>query len=146
MFRRSLLDNSNPTNPRQASQVFSDIDLDFNVNPISGDISVLSDNRAIKASIRNIVLTSLGEKLFMPAFGTPINSLLFSPQSVFNTAIVSQTVKQAIEQFEPRVKVISVLVRTAGRGGDRFSFSIVYQIVGIESGNQETNLLVTRIR
>jgi phage baseplate assembly protein W len=48
---------------------FSDIDLNFDMNPITKDINTLKNEEAVKRSIRNIVLTNFGEKKFQPFFG-----------------------------------------------------------------------------
>ena len=51
--------------------------MEFVRNPITGDVSVKTDAQAVIRSIRNILLTSSGEKKFNPNFGGSIRSLLF---------------------------------------------------------------------
>ena len=42
---------------------FSDIDLNFDMNPITKDINTLKNEEAVKRSVRNIVLTNFGRKV-----------------------------------------------------------------------------------
>ncbi len=56
---------------------FSDIDLNFTRNPISGDVNILTDDIAIKRSVRNLVLTSRFERLMQPDVECRISDQLF---------------------------------------------------------------------
>ena len=58
---------------------YTDIDLNFTRNPITGDVSVRNDKEAVSGSIRNIILTMQGEKKFNPNFGGNVRKLLFEP-------------------------------------------------------------------
>jgi len=41
---------------------YTDIDLSFSKNPVTNDVSILSDVASVKAAIKNLVLTDLGER------------------------------------------------------------------------------------
>ena len=46
-------------------------------NPITKDIVVLKNEEAIKQSVKNLVLTQIGERHFSPLLGTNTTSYLF---------------------------------------------------------------------
>ena len=48
------------------SQGFKDISMSFKYNPLSGDLIGLKNENAIARSVRNIILTNPGEKVFDP--------------------------------------------------------------------------------
>ena len=50
------------------SRAFKDISMSILKNPFTNDISPVTNEESIKQSIRNIVLTAPGEKLFNPKF------------------------------------------------------------------------------
>ena len=55
---------------QRVSKGFKDVSMSFKFNPLSGDLITLSNENAIARSVRNIVLTSPGEKIFDPDFGS----------------------------------------------------------------------------
>ena len=56
---------------------FSDIDLNFEINPLTKDVNILKNEDTVKRSVRNIVLTNFGEKKFQPFFGGNVLAQLF---------------------------------------------------------------------
>jgi hypothetical protein len=61
------------------TRTFTDLDLNFLAHPVTKDVTAKTDEQAVKASIRNLILTSNYEKPFHPEIGSPIKSLLFEP-------------------------------------------------------------------
>ena len=61
----------------RVSKGFKDISMTFQVNPLSSDLIALKNENAIARSVRNIIFTVPGEKVFDPDFGTDINASLF---------------------------------------------------------------------
>ena len=70
-------------------KVFSDIDLTFKRNPVTGDIALRYDDQAVIASVRNLLLTDFSERLFQPSVGSNITSLLFEPATNITASILS---------------------------------------------------------
>ena len=62
---------------QRVSKSFKDVSMSFKFNPLSGDLITLSNENAIARSVRNIVLTTPGEKIFDPDFGSNIGEILF---------------------------------------------------------------------
>ena len=91
------------------SRTFSDIDLNFIPHPVTGDIVKKYDESAIKASIRNLVLTSNYERPFHSEIGSQLRNLLFEPMSPITTQLIQNTIGQTIKNFEPRAMLLSVV-------------------------------------
>ena len=81
---------------------FSDIDLNFDVNPLTKDINTLKNEDAVKRSVRNIVLTNFGEKKFQPFFGGDVISRLFENFSPFTSFEIKKAIERSIIRNEPR--------------------------------------------
>lgn len=110
------------------SRTFTDLDLNFIANPVSGDVSVKTDVNAIKQSVKNLVLTKNFEKPFHPEIGSQVNNLLFEPFTPLTKSMLEQAVKNTIINFEPRVVLQDV--RVALSNDDQTAYiTIVFTIV-----------------
>jgi phage baseplate assembly protein W len=98
------------TTVNRKSREYSDLDLLFESHPYTKDVNRNFDFEAIKASVRNLVLTKNYERPFQPELGCQIYSLLFENFSPAVKAAAERTVTNVIERFEPRVRLISVNV------------------------------------
>ena len=95
---------------QQVKRKFKDISMSFETNPLNDDLVSLSDSSAIARSIRNIVLTSPGEKFFNPDFGSRISESLFENVDEVSALAIEDEIKSSIINFEPRVNLSFVNV------------------------------------
>lgn len=108
---------------------YKDIDLNFTRNPITNDVSVLQDEDAVKAAVRNLILTDAGERPFNPTLGSSIRGLLFEPASPIIASEIEARVKTVLRNFEPRIKVIAVTV-VAKIDRNEFAVTIGFRMTG----------------
>lgn len=90
--------------------LYSDFHKDLTVNPVTNDLARLLDEEAIKDSLKNLLLTDRGERLFQPNLGSDIRATLFENNTPATLTILKQHVLDTINNFEPRVTVIDVTV------------------------------------
>jgi len=111
------------------SRTFKDISLSFKPHPVTGDIPVLKNERAINKSVQNIVETIPGEKFFNPNFGSDIRALLFELVDFGSSALIEEQILTSINNYEPRVNNVKV---DANPQPDINSFEITvsYDIIG----------------
>ena len=57
---------------------FSDLDIDFTANPVTGDVVKVKDANSVKRGIKNILLTENTERLFQPQIGSGLKNLLYN--------------------------------------------------------------------
>ena len=67
------------------SVLYSDFDLAFIKHPNTKDVTILKDLDSVKQSIKNLILTSRGERPFNPNLGSGIRALLFEPADFFTS-------------------------------------------------------------
>ena len=120
----------------RVSQGFKDISASFQKNPLNQDIIVLKNENAIARSIRNIVFTEPGEKIFAPNFGSRITQSLFDNIDYINASAIRDEIRTSIENYEPRVELDDVIVEP-NFDNNEFNVTIVYTIVGIDASVQE---------
>ena len=112
------------------SRSFKDFSVNFAKNPFTDDLSVVNNDNSIKQAVKNLILTSPGEKPFQPLVGSSVKRLLFEPLDAFTADAVSEEIRTTINQYEPRVQLTNVDV-TPIFEGNKLNVSIEYRIVGL---------------
>ena len=105
--------------------------MSFKVNPLNNDLVALKNANAIARSVRNIILTSPGEKFFNPDFGSNVSKLLFENLDEVTALAIRDEIETAINNYEPRVSLIDVEV-TPDFDGNSLDAKIKYRIVGAD--------------
>ena len=124
-----------------ASRAFKDINLSFKRHPVTNDVISISNEDAIKRSVKNIIFTILGEKPFSPTFGSVINESLFDLNTNLGEVRVSDEIKSSLINNEPRIDNVSVSV-TIPPDTHEMNCTVQYDIVGIASPTQTVDVLL----
>ena len=124
-----------------ASRAFKDINLSFKRHPVTNDVLTVSDEYAIKRSVKNIIFTILGEKPFEPNFGSVINQSLFDLNTNLSEIRVSDEIKQSLLNYEPRIDNI-VVTASIYPDSNELNCIVQYDIVGIPAPTQEVDVLL----
>ena len=127
------------------SKGFKDISMSFEVNPITNDLIGVKNDTAIARSIRNLVLTTPGERFFNEDLGSGVNEVLFDNIDEISSAIIRDEIEQTIIRFEPRVKLQNVKVK-GNFDNNQFDVTISYDIIGIEALPQQLNFALQPTR
>ena len=132
----------------RTSKPFKDISLSFVKNPATGDVTTLSNERAIARSIRNLVSTLRGERFFQPDLGCDVNNLLFENYLDLNSInVLEDEIRQTIEQYEPRVELDSDSVTViAEPDNNEIAVKINFRIIGIEAQTQTLEFIFQPLR
>jgi phage baseplate assembly protein W len=126
------------------TRTFADLDLNFTRHPVTHDIVRKFDEEAIKASVKNLVLTQNYERPFHSEIGSQIRGLLFEPATPMLNVMLKRAITDTIINFEPRVKLNDVLV-TVSPDNNEVYVSIQYMIVNT-TRPQTVDLILTRTR
>jgi phage baseplate assembly protein W len=89
---------------------FKDLDLNFTIHPLKKDINKNLDQVAVINAIKNLVLTNHYEKPFNPDYGSNVRKLLFETVDIVTASAIEREIQQTIQNYEPRVNLISVSV------------------------------------
>jgi len=93
-----------------------------------GRIALARHETDIEQSIRMILLTPRGQRLMRPAFGCNIHELAFAPNDEATAGLASYYVTEALEMWEPRIRVLDVRVNSDAAEGSRLLVDIDYEI------------------
>lgn len=139
----SRADKITPQSKQQ--ELFSDFLINFDRHPLSGDLAKVSNAESIKQSIRNLLLTSYGERLFNPVIGSNVYNALFEPLDGFTIEDIKTYITDTIFFHEKRVQTISVNVAASPSDTNTLTATIEFAI--INTGTTETlNLILRRVR
>lgn len=112
------------------SRSFKDISLGFLKNPFTKDVTSVTNEEAIKQSIKNIVLTSPGERFFNPNFGSKVSKLLFEQLDPFLIDSIRTEILNTISNYEKRVKVVTLRC-IPDYDDNAITVYLEYQIIGL---------------
>ncbi len=129
----------------RVSQSFKDVSMSFKVNPLNNDLVALKNTNAIARSVRNIILTSPGEKFFNPDFGSNVSKLLFENLDEVTALAIRDEIETAINNYEPRVSLIDVEV-TPDFDNNSLDAKIKYRIVGADIPPQQLEFVLLPTR
>ena len=116
---------------QRASKAFKDLSMSFKFNPLSGDLIALKNENAIARSVRNIVLTTPGEKIHDPYFGSNVNALLFENVDEISAVAIRDEIENSLKNYEPRI-VLEEIIVDPDYDMNQFDVTITYRIVGID--------------
>jgi phage baseplate assembly protein W len=116
----------------------------FRIDPLSGQAAQTSYGTHVDQMIRQILLTSPGERADLPEFGCGLRQLLFAPNSDALQATTQLLVLRSLNQWlAGQISVKKVLV-TPGPGGDYSQIIVQIQYVLIETQTQQmTEIMVS---
>lgn len=119
------------TSPLTQRVIYSDLYTNLDTHPIKGTLLRKTNSEAVKQSIRNLVLTNYGERLFQPNLGGNVRALLFehaTPQA-FITA--KHTLENLISSHEPRAELIDIVISTTSQDHG-VQIQIIFRVINTQ--------------
>lgn len=125
-------------------ELYSDIPNSFAASPVNSDLTRVINEQAIKQSIRNLLLTDRGERLFRPNFGSDLKALLFENATPASITIAEKGVKEFIGLHEKRCNIISCTI-SSNLDSNAVEVSILFNVIN-RSDTVEFNIILDRVR
>ena len=134
-----------PVIRQRQSRHFKDISLSFKRHPVTNDILALTNEDAIKRSVRNLVETINEERFFNSLLGSRVRESLFEvPDNTIRATLKAQ-IENSILNFEPRVNLTDVIINHPNDTND-LEVIVVYDIIGQEATPQEITFILQPTR
>ena len=130
---------------QRKSRTFKDISLSFSPHPVTKDLPVLLNERAITRSVRNLVETIPTERFFNSLLGTDIRDSLFENFTTTTVTVIEDQVRETIRNFEPRVGEIGVEVE-ARPDTNELEVKVLFDIIGLDTPTQSFTFLLEPTR
>ena len=130
---------------QRISRVFKDISLSFEPHPVTKDLQILKNERAITRAIRNLVETIPTERFFNSTIGSNVRSSLFDFVDFGTASVVQSQIEVAISNYEPRVDNVKVDVLPSPDTNE-FEVTVIFDIIGQEFPTQQFTFLLEATR
>ena len=130
---------------QRISRSFKDISLSFDAHPVTKDLMILKNERAITRSIRNLVETIPTERFFNSTIGSNVRSSLFDFVDFGTASVVQSQIEVAISNYEPRVDNVKVEVLPSPDTNE-FEVTVIFDIIGQEFPTQQFTFLLEATR
>ena len=134
-----------PLIQQRQSRAFKDISLSFKKHPVTNDIISLTNENAIKRSVRNLVETINEERFFNPLIGSRVKESLFEQADNGLLTTIKTQIETTINNFEPRVALTDVSC-VHPPDTNNLEVSVSYDIIGQEAQPQEITFILQSTR
>ena len=125
--------------------IYKDISLYFTRNPVTSDVSTVTDIQDIKRAVRHLVLLNPGEKPFHPEIGTGVRAALFQNFTAPIKALLSSRIQEQLRKYEPRVEVTNVSFND-NIDNNELSCKIEFNVRNAPQQTEEVDIFLQRLR
>ena len=127
------------------SRAFKDISLSFSPHPVTKDLPVLVNERAVIRSVRNLVETIPTERFFNSILGTDIRDTLFGNYDRAEVMMIEDQIRETLGNFEPRVSNVGATVK-ARPDDNNLDISVFFDINGLDIPTQSFSFILEPTR
>jgi phage baseplate assembly protein W len=99
----------------------------FQIDP-RGAVLLAHGEEDIRQSIYIVLGTRPGERIMRPTFGCRVHELVFEPQDATTASRVETYVKEALDFWEPRITVLSVVSNVDPENDGTILVQIQYEV------------------
>ena len=125
--------------------LYKDISLYFTRNPVTSDVSTVTDIQDIKRAVRHLVLLNPGEKPFHPEIGTGVRAALFQNFTAPIKALLSSRIQEQLRKYEPRIEVTNVSFND-NIDNNELSCKIEFNVINAPQQTEEVDIFLQRLR
>ena len=125
--------------------IYKDISLYFTRNPVTSDVTTVTDIQDIKRAVRHIVLLNPGEKPFHPEIGTGVRAALFQNFTAPIKALLSSRIQEQLRKYEPRIEVTNVSFND-NLDNNELSCKIEFNVINAPQQTEEVDIFLQRLR
>jgi len=127
--------------------IYKDLSLFFTPNPVSGDVTMVTDVQDIKRSVRNLIMTNRFEKPFHPEIASHVRDLLFERFTPITFNLLRNRIETVLANYEPRVSVTDVEIDDTGEAIDGNELNVrIFFTLRNDPQIQSVDILLERIR
>jgi len=133
----------------KTTYLYKDISLYFTKNPVTGDVTEVTDVQDIKRSVRNLVLTNRFDRPFHPEIASRVRESLFEMFTPVTINVIRNAITEILTIYEPRVFVTDVQVADpeySYMDQNTLPIKIFFTLQNAPETLEEVNVVLERIR
>jgi len=124
---------------------YTDLDLFFGKKSSNSDVQEITDIKAVKRSIRNLVLLNHYEKPFHPEIASGVRDMLFELMTPVTAHILARKIEDVINNYEPRARLISVTA-LPNLDSNEYEVSVEFYVVNQPTELVDLTIMLERVR
>ena len=138
-------DAQSVNNSKRDNFLYKDISLYFTRNPVTSDVTTVTDIQDIKRAVRHIVLLNPGEKPFHPEIGTGVRAALFQNFTAPIKALLSSRIQEQLRKYESRIEVTNVSFND-NLDNNELRCKIEFNVRNAPQQTEEVDIFLQRLR
>ena len=138
-------DAQSTNNSDRVVKEYVDLDLFFGRKGSNSDVQDLTNIKAVKRSVRNLILMNHYEKPFHPEIGSGVRELLFENMTPVTAIILAKKIEDVINNFEPRARLIGVTAIPL-LDKNAYEVSIEFYVVNTPTELVDLSIMLERLR
>ena len=138
-------DAGSQNNIKRNVRQYTDLDLFFGKKSSNSDVQEITDIKAVKRSIRNLVLLNHYEKPFHPEIASGVRDMLFENMTPVTATILARKIEDVIQNFEPRARLVSVIA-FPNLDKNEYEVSIEFYVVNQPTELVDLTIMLERVR
>lgn len=133
------------TGSKKQIEYFSDFMTSFAKTPVGNQLARVTNEQAVMQSLKNLIRTNLGERLFQPTVGSDVMATLFELNTDDARDSLELFISNTVENNEPRVNLIQTIVDTQDINENQIEITLIYNLINNPT-EQTLNLILKRVR
>ena len=125
--------------------LYKDISLYFTRNPVTSDVTTVTDIQDIKRAVRHIVLLNPGDNPFHPEIGSGVRAALFQNFTAPIKALLSSRIQEQLRKYESRIEVTNVSFND-NIDNNELSCKIEFNVRNAPQQTEEVDIFLQRLR
>lgn len=117
------------TGTKKQKEFFSDFNNNFNKTPFGNQLARLVNENAVEQSLRNLIKTNLGERLFQPSIGSDVYASLFENNTSEISSSLELFIETTIRNNEPRVNLNNISVTSDPADEHTIIINLEYNLI-----------------
>ena len=117
------------TGTKKQKEFFSDFVTSFSKTPLGNQLGRVSNEQSVNQSLRNLIKTNLGERLFQPLVGSDVLKTLFENNTQENLDMLEFYIDTTVRNNEPRVNLLQTIINTELLGTNSLEISLIYNLI-----------------
>lgn len=130
---------------QKKTEIYSDFLNSFEQNPLTGTLARVTNEESVKQSLKNIVLTSVGERFYDSNKGSKIKQSLFELFDPTTIEISQLQLNEVISTYEPRAIVRDIRFQE-NIDSNGYYVTIVFSIINIPDQTFTLDVSMQRVR
>ena len=130
---------------QKKTEIYSDFLNSFEQNPLTGLLARVTNEESVKQSLKNIILTNVGERFYDSNKGSKIKQSLFELYDPGTIEIIQIQLSEAIAAYEPRAVIQNIrLQEDVDKNG--YYVTLIFSIINIPDQTFTLDVSMQRVR